>query len=34
MGNTTAVLKADAIGTDLVKICHVFFMATPADWGR
>ena len=34
MGNTTAVPKADIIGSDLVKICRVFFMATPTDWGR
>ena len=33
MGNTKAVQKADTIGTDLVKICHVFLIATPTDWG-
>ena len=28
MVNTTAVPKVDTIGTDLVKICHVFLMTT------
>ena len=34
MGSTTAVPKADTIGTGFVKICYVFIMATPTDWGR